>query len=292
MTRLNLAMALALGLLLLVPAGRARAWDPLHTPNPDIAEGNARMAAGNPEGALEAYDEAARRLPDDPRVALNRGLALMAMGDLDAAGEALSRAGQDSSDDAIRAAAFYDLGLAHYRTGDELAGAEDHEQARERFQSAADALRASLRARPGNRDAAWNLELALRREQEQQEEQEREEHEQEDEEDSDDSEEQEDSDESEQQEDSDDEGAPEEDQEPSEDEGEPSEDESEQEQEQEQEPSEDESEPEPEAPPRGQELPEDARRLLDALQDDEESLERQRARARAARERRRPTRDW
>ena len=39
------------------------------------------------------------------------------------------------------------------------------------LREAADAFRRSLRARPGNRDAAWNLELALRRIREQEEQQ-------------------------------------------------------------------------------------------------------------------------
>ncbi|MCA9616152.1 MAG: hypothetical protein KC586_25525, partial [Myxococcales bacterium] len=42
----------------------------------------------------------------------------------------------------------------------------------------------------------------------------------------------------------------------------------------------------------GQRLPGHVERVLDALQDDEQSLERVRARARAARERRQPSRDW
>ncbi|MFN9811925.1 MAG: hypothetical protein ACK6CU_20080 [Deltaproteobacteria bacterium] len=39
-------------------------------------------------------------------------------------------------------------------------------------------------------------------------------------------------------------------------------------------------------------LPPDQERVLDALQEGEENLERARARARGQRERRRPTQDW
>ncbi|MFW5877035.1 MAG: tetratricopeptide repeat protein, partial [Myxococcota bacterium] len=149
--------------------GRALAWDPFRSANGAVEEGNARMAEGEPEAALEAYDEAARELPSEPGVHLNRGIALLANGQLDRARDALSMATEPPASDAVRADAYYDLGLAFFRQGDAAAQQEEHEEAQRLFREAADAFKRSLRAKPGNRDAGWNLELALRRIEEQKE---------------------------------------------------------------------------------------------------------------------------
>ena len=57
-----------------LPVG-AHAWDPFLSENDNVERGNSRMAANDPEGALAAYDAAARELPNEPRIPLNRGLA-------------------------------------------------------------------------------------------------------------------------------------------------------------------------------------------------------------------------
>ncbi|MEO0324612.1 MAG: tetratricopeptide repeat protein [Myxococcota bacterium] len=162
----------------------ARAWDPLRRPAPDVQEGNAALRAGDAERALAAYDRAARRLPDAPGVQLNRGLALLARGDLPGARDALLAATDPGAAPDIRADAYADLGLAFFREADAMAEAEDHQQSQQLFREAVDAFRRSLRVRPGDRNTAWNLELAARRlreereKQEQQEQQEQEQQEQ------------------------------------------------------------------------------------------------------------------
>ncbi|MFT5355264.1 MAG: Ca-activated chloride channel family protein [Polyangiales bacterium] len=325
--------------LLSAIAAPAHAWDPFVTPNSNVETGNERMSAGDAAGALAAYDLAARQHPEEPRVALDRGLALLASGDLPAAREAFVVAADPDADDEIRAAAYYDLGLAFYQEGDTTAGEEDHEASQGFFREAADAFRRSLRVTHGNRDAAWNLELALRRireeeeAQEQQEEQERQEQEEQEEGDEDgdpqdgepgeegeDGEPGEDGD----PQDGDEEGDPQdgEDGDPQDD-GEQGEEGDEQEQDQQGGDEEGEQEEEGEDPQEqngeeegegqdseggdeeadqhpdqgeeqegGQELPQHVERVLDALQDNEQNLERARARARAAREGRRVLRDW
>ena len=157
----------------------ALAWDPFRTRNSAVEEGNARMADGDATGALASYDQAARQLPNEPRVQLNRGLALMTADQLPEAREAFLRAADPDAPAEVRADAYYDLGLAFFQEGDAAATEEDHQNAQASFREAADAFRRSLRARPGNRDAAWNLELALRRIREEEEKQEQEEQQQE-----------------------------------------------------------------------------------------------------------------
>jgi Ca-activated chloride channel family protein len=211
-----LATALAALAVWLAPA-RARAWewrDLFRREQADVAEGNARLRAGDAESALRAYDRALRAHPDEARVHLDRGLALLAKGDLAKAREEFLRATEPPASAELRAAAYYDMGLAFFReaeaaaqaaadavlaaggaqpgtapavggggapvgaggagppvagvgTGGAAPGAAparaDHRASARLFREAADAFRRSLRLRPGNRDAAWNLELALRR---------------------------------------------------------------------------------------------------------------------------------
>ena len=324
-------------------AAPAMAWDPFVTPNANVETGNERMSAGDAAGALAAYDLAARQHPEEPRVALDRGLALLASGDLPAAREAFVSAADPDADDEIRAAAYYDLGLAFYQEGDASAAEEDHEGSQGFFREAADAFRRSLRVTPGNRDAAWNLELALRRireqeeAQEQQEEQERQEQEEQeqqegdeqddqqgDQQEGDEQDDQQEGDEQGDQQEGDDQGDQQGDEQddPQGDEGEGDEQEQDQggdeegdeqsegqegedpqEQSGEQEGDDDgdnqggddQADQHPdqgEQQEGGENLPSHVERVLDALQDNEQNLERARARARAAREGRRVLRDW
>lgn len=308
---------------ILFVAAPAAAWDPFLVENAEVADGNEQLAAGNARAALSHYDRAARALPDAPGVHLNRGLALLEAGELDRAREAFLRAAEPPAEVSLRADAYYDLGLAFYRQGDAAAAEEDNtEEATRLFREAADAFRRSLRLRPGTEDAGWNLELALRRirEQEEREEQERQEQEQQQQDqdqqqqdqqdqqqqDRQDQQDQQDQqqDQQDQQDQQQDQQDPQQDQESQDQEGPEGDQESDQEQESEDPSSGDEPEGEPsgedgeaqpeEQPSRGTEdaLPQEHRRVLDALSDSEENLERHRARARAARENRRVEQDW
>ncbi len=161
MTRQRLLAGLFIGLALLAPS-RGAAWDPLRSPDPDVQRGNERMRAGDPEGALRAYDRAAERLGDDPTLALDRGLALMALGRGEEARAAFARAARPDAPADVRAEALYDLGLMAHREGTTLLEKGQREQALQRFGQAAQAYRAALRLRPGHRGAAWNLEVLRR----------------------------------------------------------------------------------------------------------------------------------
>ncbi|MDD9939084.1 MAG: hypothetical protein OXT09_36180, partial [Myxococcales bacterium] len=135
----------------------------LRSENSHVERGNEHMAAAEHAAALEAYNSAARELPAEGGVHLDRGLALLATGDLPAAREALSLASHPPASKAVRADAYYNLGLAFYTEADQLAASEDHQGAQQLFREAVDALKRSLRLRPGDPNTAWNYELALRR---------------------------------------------------------------------------------------------------------------------------------
>lgn len=133
-------------------AGRAlrRLWE---KEQPEAAQGNEKAAQGDVKGALEAYDEAQKRLSDkgDPAAALafNRSGALL-KGEATEAPKALEQAlrAQESSDPALRAKAAYNAALAL-----EQAGKTD-----EALQGYAQALRLDS----DDADSKVNLELLLR----------------------------------------------------------------------------------------------------------------------------------
>ncbi len=315
-----------LGSLVITP--RAYAWDWLRSENGHVRDGNEALAAGDAQAAQAEYDRAAAELPNEPGVQLDRGLALLAQDQHDTAREAFLRATEPPAPRETRAAAHYDAGLSFYREADAAATAGDHDNARDLFGQAAEQFRQSLRQVPGNRDAGWNLELALRRETEEEEEQEREEQEQQQQDQQQQDQQEQDQQDGDQQEQDQQEGDQQEqdqqegDEQQQDQEGQQG-DEQEQDQEgqqgdeqqQDQEGQQGDEQQEEGQGQRGQEdqqqgqgdqqpsdeetsgtmersLPPDQERVLDALQDSEENLERARARARGQRERRRPAQDW
>jgi Ca-activated chloride channel family protein len=141
----------------------AQAWDLFRSQSSAVQRGNQALSKGQPKEALEAYDQAARELPNDPAVQLDRGLALMGLDKLGEAREAFRRAGSASAPKDVRGPALYDLGLAFMKEADMAGKAEDLDGAKKMLEESVDAFRGSLRAQPNNPDAAWNLELAKRR---------------------------------------------------------------------------------------------------------------------------------
>jgi Ca-activated chloride channel family protein len=101
--------------------------------------------------AVEDADTALRLAPDDPLVQYDGGTARLAGDDAKSAAPLLDRAAQALArrgDVGRAAAAHYNLGNARLSAGDAAAAVEAFKQA--------------LREAPGDRDAKWNLELALR----------------------------------------------------------------------------------------------------------------------------------
>lgn len=309
----GLCAMLALGCAVVPAVARADFRDWLRSKNGNVERGNAKMAAGDAKAALAQYDKAARELPAEGGVHLDRGLALMQTGDANGAREALHLATQPPASREVRADAFYNLGLDFYREADELAKKDEHEEAQKLFRESTDAFKQSLRLRPGNRDAAWNLELGARRireQEEKQKEKEKKDGDQKKDEDKQDEEKQ------------DQQGEGDKDQENKD--GQQNQDQKQDQEKQDQAKKDDEKQkqdqqksdqqksdqqkqdqaqkppprPQPkpgESEPKEQEakpIPADVSYALDALQDSEENLERMKARIRAQQERRAPEKDW
>ena len=137
-------------LLLLAPL--LFGFEPLRSRNGEIEQGNALLKSGNAEEALKHYDKAVAALPADAGAHFDRGAALYALSRFDEAGQEFLRA-TEAKDGALKSQAFYNLGNAFFK--------------KEKFKEAVEAYKRTLALDPRDQRAKWNLELALRKEQDQ-----------------------------------------------------------------------------------------------------------------------------
>ncbi len=145
------ALALLLGALTsLLPASAAAQRDPLGDAVEHHREGRLLPAI---RGYRRVVADGDRR----PIVLYDLGTALLAADSLDAAIDALERASLSTAPE-IRARALYNLGTAYLKRGLRTQG----EPRATALRNARRALRNVLLERPGDRDAQWNYELALR----------------------------------------------------------------------------------------------------------------------------------
>lgn len=115
--------------------------------------GNRLYRRGETESAVAEYRGALEKRPDHPGIQYNLGTALLSTNRVAEAASYLTRA-LNAREPELRERAFYNLGNTHLAEG--LAG--DAEATRR----AVEAYRQALLLRPGDVDAKWNLELALR----------------------------------------------------------------------------------------------------------------------------------
>jgi tetratricopeptide (TPR) repeat protein len=146
-----------LGLTLM--AREAAAFDLFTQEDGDVADGNEHLSQGKPKQAMASYNQVPGSLQANHAVNLNRGLALSRMGEekTDQAMQAFQKAVDSQAPDGVRARALANLGNAFFKK-------EDYEEAVKRYQQ-------SLMLAPGNKDIAWNLELAGQRKKQQEQEQ-------------------------------------------------------------------------------------------------------------------------
>ncbi len=114
----------------------------------EIEAGNAALQAGKADDALVHYDKAVKKLPAEAGTHFDRGAALYALSRFDEAGEEFLRA-TEAKDPALKASAFYNLGNAFFK--------------KEKFKEAVSAYTRSLGLKPDDKQAKWNLEIALRK---------------------------------------------------------------------------------------------------------------------------------
>lgn len=129
----------------------------------DVERGNRYYREGRYAEAVEAYQSALRDGEDSRTLRYNLGTALMRLGRYDEA-EQQFRAALDAVDPDLRQRTFYNLGNRFL----EAARAEaDPRGQGELLGSAIEAYQRALRIDPRDTDAKWNLEMAIREEQNQ-----------------------------------------------------------------------------------------------------------------------------
>ncbi|MCC6774344.1 MAG: VWA domain-containing protein [Gemmatimonadaceae bacterium] len=120
-------------------------------------------AAGRYPRSAALYRSAITAGDARPQLLYNLGTALVAADSLESAAEPLERASKPE-DAELRFRAWFNLGLGHLRRG--LAGTPDADSTRSDLKATLDLYKRALILRPTDRDAKWNFELALRKQQE------------------------------------------------------------------------------------------------------------------------------
>jgi hypothetical protein len=140
-------------------------WEPFRAPDPDVEAGNLAYGEGRYDDALAAYDRARRRGGvDEAGLAFDRGTALLKKADAAQQPDEKRRLTERALEDLARAARSHDphiRGAAGYNRGNAL-------MAQDKLDEAIEAYKQALRDDAGLDDARLNLELALRRRQNQQ----------------------------------------------------------------------------------------------------------------------------
>ncbi|MCL2220570.1 MAG: tetratricopeptide repeat protein [Chitinispirillia bacterium] len=115
---------------------------------------------GKYEEALKLYDEALLLDPADSRLKMNRGSALYRLGNYDEAEKAYEDALTAQNNKKAQADAHYNLGNILYKQGERLESEGNASSARSKYSQALENYINTLKLRPGDRDAKWNLQLA------------------------------------------------------------------------------------------------------------------------------------
>ena len=130
----------------------------------DLERGNRLYRAGRYAEAVEAYRAALAGGTDTPQLRYNLGTALVRLGEYEE-GERHLNAALSAIDPDLRQRTFYNLGNRYL---EEARRATDGEARGELLERAVAAYQQALRLQPGDAEAKWNLELALREEEQQQ----------------------------------------------------------------------------------------------------------------------------
>jgi len=127
-------------------------FGPFESPGGLVEEGNALFSQGKYDEAKEKYDRALKLAGKGAPIMYNRANALFKKGDLEGALKDY-REGAAAGDDALKAKSYYNMGNALY--------------AGQNFHEAAASYREALKHNPEDTDAKMNLELALKKMEEQ-----------------------------------------------------------------------------------------------------------------------------
>lgn len=153
-----IALAAVLALYAAPMSSHAFEWrDPLSLKN---GEGNLLLNQGQYAEAIEAYKTAQVESPESPELHYNIGLAMAHQKKYDEAPALFDNL--LGSDAALKSAAHYNIGVCKFRNGEQAAEAKNYQEAIEHYESAIDCNRQALKLVPEDADAKYNCEQARR----------------------------------------------------------------------------------------------------------------------------------
>lgn len=123
---------------------------------------NKLYSQGKHEEALKLYEEAALLDPSDNKLKMNRGSALYRLNNMEEA-ENSYLGSLSQTDKKTLADAHYNLGNILYSQGEQIETAGDPQAARAKYSQALENYIQTLKLRPNDADAKWNLQLAHRK---------------------------------------------------------------------------------------------------------------------------------
>ena len=128
------------------------AFGPFDSPGGLVKEGNLSFETDNLDDALSSYDRALKITKDASAVEYNRANTLIKKGEVEEALKSYEKAAS-AADSTLKQRAYYNMGNALYNAG--------------KFKEAAGAYKEALKADPKDKDAKTNLEMTLKKMQEQ-----------------------------------------------------------------------------------------------------------------------------
>jgi len=121
---------------------------------------NKLYSKGQYEEALKLYDDALLLDPSNGKLRMNKGSTLYRLGELDEAEKSYQDAMSSRLGKKTLADAHYNLGNIQYKQAEKLESAGDAASARKKYSGALESYINTLKLRPNDMDAKWNLQLA------------------------------------------------------------------------------------------------------------------------------------
>ncbi|MCL2182457.1 MAG: tetratricopeptide repeat protein [Chitinispirillia bacterium] len=118
---------------------------------------------GKYEEALKLYEDALLLDPPNGKLKMNRGSAQYKLGDFDGAERSYLDALSSQNEKKVQADAHYNLGNVQYKQGEQLEMEGNAASARGKYSQALENYINTLKLRPNDKDAKWNLQMAHRK---------------------------------------------------------------------------------------------------------------------------------
>jgi len=121
---------------------------------------NKLYSKGQYDEALKLYDDALLLDPSNAKLKMNKGSTHYRLGEFDEAEKSYRDAVSSQLGKKAQADAHYNLGNIQYKQAEKLESSGNAESARKKYSGALESYINTLKLRPNDMDAKWNLQLA------------------------------------------------------------------------------------------------------------------------------------